>query len=1748
MDDQSLLSQLAQLTGAFVTAGNTTSQQLHDFQTNIATALLQKQPVSQFQQSFQFEQIENFNTQHLTATDLQQLQNVVQNAKSSSLKDKLVRVFKRDVSLISSQIKGSIPDWARGAKVDQTIGPIANKTGQQSWLDIYTIIPGVQLSLQGSSQPSMILSVEQARIIFIFKSHTDYTIPQSSLWINAHLISSSAPDDQYCGLTVKSGKIHFTNDVELNDAKMIVPPGTTVTVTLELMQQTDTSVSPDNAGIDAKNAVINLPQTFSFTFSDTGSQLTSAGDASWTLYHQQNNFTFDNTKPSFYLPQLNRVCIPFKSSIAQFNPVNSLSSLFNINETANVVQSGWGLSCATLDINNPLEAKGIGAMLLQTDKGLMASWDGLLDVNLKNKEWISLRSPWILCEPGRINISDANAGNINAKQQYKLWKNNNGQWNFIDLNYTDSFYFFYNCMQAGNETVGATTNCIGTIDKPVDVAAKPFALNSKQTVFLLGWSQNLFSVLLLDDNLLADNSVPIPSGEIIFKPEALALNNALLTVSPLKGFVLGGELKNNQEFSKAVMIDTFGLVGYLPALPDPYAADVDIFKRAYGLHSNDTNNAGINMNAINKLLVCIMSWNDDTQPALNFSWGDLPAQTDPAIQQSPDVLPVKVSLNLTNNQNLAAQYSQAKVLRQSQILTNQYKAAGITYQAQNSNPSTYNRSNKFLQNSLFSLLDVSTNADLLGINIGFINDRLFFQTTYDVVPVTGTTTNTDSTNNPLAIQGMDVVATSHFVRIFTTPQISWEPLLNITAPFNPTNDPPYGILKFDDDGTPALIGNNGLDTVPLAPLPVTNAVVKNYNTDTNFKAWSLVTLPNGLISVCVYDQDNYYVKPHPNTSGATIELIKASFNDDVQAGLQIVTKSGYNINEDNHVFKGLTQQMFNAKSLFQSGTWSILGSTVTAIFNNEFGNNDIIDRGVPLERYDFTGYGANVFSNWLNKQAEIASVSKTIFEVWKGRTSQEVIQVRTILYPWAVKVVRTITMYRSSNGFEYRVDSGWRADSNGEYDFKNQFPERDSTGAPVLDADGNILYQTVPGDTQYTFHPGLVRGVYNVRNIAENNLAPYTNEWFKNTGAYVNEDDGLAYDVHDPTHPLTAPLSVDLRPVYFDADVLITDVDGSKNAATGDFITSKKMLGYIQIAPKGIIISQEDFSDLLDLQNGLGGPVNCLLNINGSNQKMRISRVEVNHSIDESGNIVFVSAAKGMPVLPKDGSWSIVLHDKPSTEVRPITDTVVSLIRKGVFTTADDVNNTFAKEITQASELFKAPADRLTQLAFLQNTDTQKILYRNPYFNAGEQLLQSTLPDYADAYKLLNSNGIFPNINNLVSIDLDKAGCAIKIIDEGYQLVDKAATNVLKTLEQPYDAIAGDASSFTFINNPGILKVYVEYGNTPAVKDPSTPIDPSDLGNLKFDLNSQANNWLNKMKNMTMVIDLATFERIFLIQGKFDTEKGYAPQFNGNDPSDPDPDDSTVGPKLIPGKDLEPIVDILQVLEDISTSDYKDIAKKGLQIAMSNSPNNWEYKFQADKEIPVIQFPPAYADGPTTPMRLEAGLKLGVYFNLATPVPPTGLPAMSAGGFVEFDGKLSVMCVSLAVATIYAIGQVSLKISADTITGPGLYMKLGCGIELMVGIPVVGNVSVYYAVGVEISLDKTQITVAAFLLYQGRAELAGGLVTITIQIEASGKIHKTNSPGRTDVIAQMTFSIDVSVAFVIDINETEKWQEERQIA
>ena len=109
-------------------------------------------------------------------------------------------------------------------------------------------------------------------------------------------------------------------------------------------------------------------------------------------------------------------------------------------------------------------------------------------------------------------------------------------------------------------------------------------------------------------------------------------------------------------------------------------------------------------------------------------------------------------------------------------------------------------------------------------------------------------------------------------------------------------------------------------------------------------------------------------------------------------------------------------------------------------------------------------------------------------------------------------------------------------------------------------------------------------------------------------------------------------------------------------------------------------------------------------------------------------------------------------------------------------------------------------------------------------------------------------------------------------------------------------------------------------------------------------------------------------------------------------------------------------------------------------------------------------------------------------------------------------------------------------------------MKFGFGAQIVVGLPVVGNVSVLYMVGVEIYADPADVDVSAFMLFQGHAELLGGLVSITITIEAKGTCQATSGRPRPTCAAQVTFGLDISIFLVINISFSTSWSEQRQIA
>ncbi|MEO6681755.1 MAG: hypothetical protein ABIN48_02930, partial [Ginsengibacter sp.] len=1427
--------------------------------------------------------------------------------------------------------------------------------------------------------------------------------------------------------------------------------------------------------------------------------------------------------------------------------------------------SGWAILLASINVSQPPPAEGIGGMMIVCKSGLDTKWSGLEGGNIK------LTKSLLVADPGTFSLIDAAAGkNIYCHQKFLLWQDEANPFpSSVKLVFAKSFPFVYYNHVNGTEFISAKVHANPQFDRPVTVTGNALNIQTKNSDFYLIGHKEFRRFMLSDDNILQDNFNP--DEKVPFaKPIAFALQNAVFTTTAVNGLILFGTLEEDFiRVKTGSLFLTFGVYSYLPILPDPYTANLGLLKNQF-IRTNPLTGASemaYGKRPIRLWLFCQVKWTEipeDINDQVDVSFHFASVLNDQAIANAR----VESGPNPTMFKKASDHLEQYLQIIDPGLNTSSERVVPLNDVVSNSEKrlfsskrpdleKSWDEAFRIITNEAFALLDVSSNANQFGVSFAsFRGNRVSLITTHRANAVD----DSQSNSFPIQIQGMDVVCRGQFAKVFTLPQISWEPVLNLTDPakMNPSNpslEPPLGPNYYPNDGGPTRIFNNSVEMVPLSPIPLTKHIIERFANEKGNTVISLFTLPFGMKSIAVLNKDTEAIPPKISNN-------QFRFQNNIVGGIQMRFTAGMLATDRFPLFHGGTLQLNNILNSNGAQTFTgTLGDSVSTIFNNEFVPkmaNLLTSRGVPLTRIDFSGYGASIFSDWFNPDAQFAQTSQSKFDVFVGRTAHEVIQVRSMIYPWGIRVVRTIVLYRSGSGYVYRVDSGWKAESDGLYDFTYRL-----NGRP-----------TTPTQEVYNAHPGIIKGLFDVDNIVEQgNQIPLSN-FIASGKYYVDANNQVKLNAGGP---LSLPAIV--KEVEFDCNLEIESViQGASNGR----VPSKKMRGYVQLAPMGTPLSKETLEQLHVINGGsIGGPVDCMIDVGNNGQKMRINRVDSNISKNAAGTEpVFVAAARGNVILPKDGSWSLVSHDFTSGDVTPLpANTSVPVIRISqvmatVFTDPalpekelhtlkylpDPVTQLL--RIAHPKELLRNETNGTTNFGFLQSTDTQKVLFLTPSYkklvNVAEvsKMLSKTPALFVDAYRMMSSKAIFPNIGNALTtfgdaIPLNTNFGKSSLTDAGKQVWELMQINqkdVAGKIEKEGMKLLKQVESFEFplpdkwfLINEDFLKIYVEYKKTN--KNGST-----DKGNLQYDINSfatnVADNWKSKMSNISMVLDMGPFERLMVIKGNFDAKNGSEAGYKG---SDTDP--GFPAPQIEFSPVLETVMEILQILQDLQGAKYGDALKKGLKIAMSNNAGSWEYKFEATKEIPVVKFPVPQAlyDAPTTPLKLEAGLKLGVYFNgaiMVTTDPGKLIP--TAGAFIDFYGRLSVMCVSLAAATVYAIGQVNLGIAADTKKGPSLKMKFGFGAQIVVGLPMVANVSVLYVVGVEIYADSKEVIVTASMLFQGHADLLGGLVGITITIEAKGSVKRSGD--RTDCSAQVTFAIEISIFLVIDINFSESWQEDRQIA
>ena len=130
------------------------------------------------------------------------------------------RVFRREAPLAADALRETVPEWARGAAIAETVGPLRADDGRLFWYDFYRIVRLVPVYFAGDTVPAFLFHLRErpfslsdainAAEVLPFLQSRAYTLQRGSVWIRASLLAPAAPANGYVGLTISGGSLRFT--------------------------------------------------------------------------------------------------------------------------------------------------------------------------------------------------------------------------------------------------------------------------------------------------------------------------------------------------------------------------------------------------------------------------------------------------------------------------------------------------------------------------------------------------------------------------------------------------------------------------------------------------------------------------------------------------------------------------------------------------------------------------------------------------------------------------------------------------------------------------------------------------------------------------------------------------------------------------------------------------------------------------------------------------------------------------------------------------------------------------------------------------------------------------------------------------------------------------------------------------------------------------------------------------------------------------------------------------------------------------------------------------------------------------------------------------------------------------------------------------------------------------------------------------------------------------------------------------
>jgi hypothetical protein len=1527
-----------------------------------------------------------------------------------------------------------MPSWARALKPSATIGPITVSTPTLQvttlkWIIIFTFSGTVEFVRGGT-----VLCVVPVSILS-FGPPTEASINAGSAWIAVNPFDAAAAVGSFAGIAVQSGTISSDQAFSVASDVVTVPAGASLSITLA-----PAPVHPGQAGFPAK---VGPPATISISFPATGTPTAKFSGCSATLYGEHIGCSPANL-PVVVNSTLNLFYIPGHASVADFKPKPVAGKMVELSGSAKILSAGWALyvsqSATPLTLGT---AFGSGEFAMAFGAGVAAQWTGLASPEAEAGGFLVADNTTVAIEL----ISGSPVG-VLVEQKFALWLDQDSL--------TGRSCELVAARQAGQ----VLTYALSGVDEILEIGAvleaqvdRPVLASGARVPAVFVEGIVMLRKTAGGNRLMAFSAAPVP--ETVPKAFPMALDNALLEVSePLALYVFAN---TDADFNAKNGI-CYLLFAYLLAelyLPDPYTGGL-----APGATEDTPASFGIAGNGESVVAAFLLSsatWTTPDNVALRLSDTAHTHPVQPPTSEAssdPDVPGTFLPGDLEGVGLHPIVGLESTDLKRAGLVAAATEPAALQPQfAVAPTPPALPEPPEGVV-----LLDLSTRASQLGVEV-----------------VTGERQDLQYT-----IDGLSVRGPAHLLPLTTLPAIAWEPMYNLSTAIDggvkntdllhPPNDGPFTQVR----ATTATL-------IPIAPLQSLQAVLDAGPGGFNAQ----LTLPFGMVGALD-------TNPQNGTILSDISLVQPSFSATLTptglpyTGAWQLSFSAPDPSDPDPVLSGRTYLRTpddNPATGLSYGEM-VLGTDVAGIFSSRFDppEGSAIGTGVPLRRYDLTGYGASTFSEWTNTNPAPTDVIKTFFHVLVGRTSHEVIQVQSVVYPWAIKVVRTITIDRQASGSVQRYDSGWQAASDGVF----QFP-------------------TATGITAEQVHAGLIGGVISVKNIQQLGLPMFTQGSPDTPGAGGSPPQ---------------PMSIQVQPVTFDADVIIqpqhvvtqggvteADLNGNQHAC----VPSTGITGYIGLQ-YDYHLSMTDMVNFPALAAGAGGPINATINVGGANSLLRATEFDATPIQDTavSGGLGLACAVRGIPKLSSDGSWSVASRTQSQTAPVALAANaaapVVQPNTSGGSTPGSQIHYADPADIFRLAPGFNPPPQTL--YGFLQSTGTQSNLLSRPILTVGSQNL--TLGDalnVAHAGALLGAIGNFPGIAQCLQF-LES--------DLSAPIVNQLTAPSLATTQNLYLKPSVRSTPIPLISTSIAdvsLYFYQQQSELSSQADPANvvislgqPTSPS----WSLDVNHLA---------IGLLIPALSNTPVIWFEGSFHADADSTPGF-------PNLQVDFSGP-------LSVLTTLFTVLDD---------------IASVLSPGGSSGGAEGASGPPGLNV--TFSDG-----------KLTVTDNFALPSIPLGLGTIEN---VSLDIGASLDIVGLSIDFLVGIGSPTAPVQwiADPLSGTicvqagvqnnemTVLIQAGIGLGLSIDLGIAsGSASIVVAVQLQINGVPGGAVITIMLLLTGQAsvDVLGGLASAAITLTAGLGFSIDTSNEAVDLIGTAAVGIHISICWVINISWSGSWTFQKQL-